>query len=205
MSGTRRGWREDLLALSVLLLLGLGLLSLYGTGYHFFSSLEDPRWVQTSRWERYVARMNGLAFPLLAGIGLALGLCLPQRVASLRFPLLFSLAALSLFGMGTLSGLLRGSGPARAAAGGLTLVLVLALFLVVGLVGAFFLRPGTLTFRIPTRFRQRRLGSLLLHAGILLYALDLVALGGSPYHLAVFWVAALLFLGGSTLAFYSKR
>lgn len=139
--------------------------------------------------------MNAAAAPLVAGLVVVLGLCVPKRMFARRVLLAVS-ARLVTFGI------------AAAVLGhsletGMAAYLAAAALLQTVVVGVTLARGGRITYL--TEGRGRRLGSALLHLGFIVFCFVVVALQGSPaVMLPVFFVSAILLAAGSAMSFYSR-
>lgn len=186
-------WDFALMATTVVLLAGLGLQSFLGTLYSWWAYRTQPGWELTG-YDGFVAAMNAAAAPMLLGLVIVMGLCVPKRLFSHR-----ALVAASgaLLGLGAIVGVVSGD-PATGlaaylAAAGLIQVAVVALT-IKGAGGLAYLREGKLV----------RVGSGLLHLGFIVFAFTVVALQRSALMLPVFWAATALTVGGSLLTFYAR-
>lgn len=188
-----------LLLTAVALLLALGLLALGGTVYAYLASLSDPRWAETPRYASYLARMNALAYPLVAGLLVTLALCIPRRL--LRRAVLALVSA-------TVLAASTGAGLAWGPRSGLT-VLLLASALLQGVVlTATALRAHSLVWE--REGQAARLGSALLHLGFVLFVLNVLVaepgrLLGRPWTGAppgLFTASAVALTAGLLLSFY---
>ncbi len=182
-----------LILATVALLLALGALCVYGTLYSFLASRADQEWTSSAAYELYLGRMNSLAYPLVAGLVLVMGMCVPKRLIPYR--LLPAGAAVL-----ALAALVAAAAGPRASLAAVMLVSLavqaaVAVLAIARHARLFFEREGHLA----------RLGSALLHLGFVLFALDLAALNESPLHITLFWAAALLMTAGTALAFYSEE
>jgi len=190
----RQPWDFALMVITVVLLAGLGLQSFVGTLYSWWAYQTQPGW-ELAGYDGFVAAMNAIAAPMLLGLVVVMGLCVPKRLFSHRTLVAVSAA---MVGLGVVVGVASGS-PATGlatylAAAGLIQVAVVALTMS-GAGGLAYLREGTLV----------RVGSGLLHLGFIVFALTVVALQDSALMLPVFWTATALTVGGSLLAFYARQ
>jgi hypothetical protein len=192
-SRVRAGWDFTLMLLTVVLLAGLGAQSLVGTMYVWWAQRATPGWLEGAGYARYVALMNAIAAPLVVGLVVVIGLCVPKRIFE-RNTLL------------AVSGGLVALGVAWAAAtgsvqNGMAAYLATAAALQVVVVVLTFQRTGAVAYLTEGR---RRLGSALLHLGFIVFCLVVVALQTSAYMLPVFFLSAVLLAGGSALSFYAR-
>jgi hypothetical protein len=157
--------------------------------FYYKSHATQPDWSVPAFQEM----MNRLATPLVVLLILWLVLCIPKRLFSKRVLLGYSTGMLAL-GLAALP-----YGGVRFALGlvlGLSALLQAAILALV-LAGA--------RLRFAGHGLALRAGSALLHLGIVLLTLDLVALQGSPWHIPLFWVATGLLTAGCVLTFYLAK
>ena len=188
----RGGWDFTLMMVTLVLLAALGVQSIAGTGYAWWAERTVEGWEQTG-YGAYVAVMNLIAAPLVVGLVVVIGLCVPKRLLSRR-----ALLAVS-------AGMLLAGAAVWAVAGsltaGLTVYLVVASLLQLAVVVLTLV--GARGLRYLTEGRLVKAGSGLLHMGFLLFALVVVALQDSPWMLPVFYMTAALIMGGMVLSFYA--
>jgi hypothetical protein len=182
------GWDLGLVLLTAATLAAFGALALWGM-FHYKSHALSPGWSVPAFQEM----MNRRAAPLVVLLIVWLALCIPKRLFSRRTLLAYSagmlavaLAALPAGGVRFALGLVLGLSAALQAA---ILALVLS--------GA--------RLRFTGHGLALRAGSTLLHLGVVLFTLDLVALQGSPWHIPLFWVSTALLTAGCVLTFYVAR
>lgn len=187
---TRRavGWDLALVLLTAVTLAAFGALALWGM-FYYKSHAARPDWSVPAFQEM----MNRLATPLVVLLIVWLVLCIPKRLFSRRALLGYSGALLAL-GVAALP--VAGLRPA------LGLVLALSAALQIVILG--FVLAGA-RLRFSGRGLALRAGSTLIHLGLVLFTLDLVALQGSPWHIPLFWVATGLLTGGCLLTFYVAK
>lgn len=197
---------QTLVIATVSILSLLGALCVYGTLYAYFAATADPEWTQTPAYTAYIERMNAMALPLVIALIAVMSLCLPKRFLAPRL---------------------------LVTVGGLTLAVAAALWFTAGAAAAvaLLLITGTLAqgaVVVMTLLRLRhlhfhhqaflaRLGSSLLHFGVVLFILDVAFLEGRPgtalsgwpeaesWGMAVFWVASILTVIGMASSFYHRE
>lgn len=189
-----RGYDFVLMVITLVLLAGLGVQSIIGTGYTWWAQRTDPGWMQTG-YPGYVALMNTIAAPMILGLVIVLGLCVPKRLLS-RMWLIGLSAALVVAG-------LAGWALTGSLTDGLALYLALASLLQLAVVVMTLADARGLTFL--TRGRVVKVGSGMLHMGFILFALVVAALQSSPWMLPVFIASSLLIMVGAVLSFYAGR
>jgi hypothetical protein len=186
------GWDFVLMVVTLVLLAVLGLQSILGTAYAWWAERSIPAWEQVG-YGGYVALMNAIAAPLVIGLVVVIGLCVPKRLLSRRALLVVSAA---LVAVGAIAWLATGS-----ATVGLTAYLVCASLLQLAVV--VLTLAGARSMRYLTEGRLVKVGSGLLHMGFLLFALVVVALQESPWMLPVFYASAAFIMVGTVMSFYA--
>jgi hypothetical protein len=187
---TRRavGWDLALVLLTAVTLAAFGVLALWGM-FYYKSHAVRPGWSVPAFQEM----MNRLASPLVVLLIVWLVLCIPKRLLSRRALLGYSAGMIAL-GLAALP-----FGGVRFALG---LVLGLSALIQTVILGLVL---GGAHLRFAGRGIALRSGSSLLHLGIVLFTLDLVALQGSRWHIPLFWFATALLTAGCLLTFYVAR
>ena len=183
------------LAIISIILLGIiGIISLYGTGFSWLCSLDNPDWTQTFLYSQYLDRMNRTAAPFVLALVVMLGLCIPKRLFSRRLMLVIS-GLMALFAL--IVALLWGG------LWGLGLLLAVGMLIQIAVVILTILRSKALRFEREGFLAS--LGSGLLHLGFVVFVLDFILLQEWPPHLAIFWISAALISLGSLFSFYSPE
>lgn len=190
----QRSWDFGLTVVTVLLLAGLGVQSFIGTLFVWYAQRSDPTWMQTG-YNGYVDVMNAVAAPMIVGLVVVMGLCVPKRLFERRA--LIGVSA-GMVAVGLVVAFVTGTPRA-----GLTAYLALAALIQVGVVvltiagarGPSYLTEGRLT----------KTGSGLLHLGFIIFAIVVVALQRSTLLMPVFWASTVLMVGGTALSFYASR
>ena len=189
----RSGWDFTLIVVTLGLLGLLGVQSLIGTGYTWWAQRTIPNWEQTG-YAGFVSFMNLVAAPLIVGLVIAMGLCVPKRLFDRRT---LAWASVGLLVPGVVAWVATGR-PGF----GLGIYLVLACVIQLAVVVMTLAGASSLTYL--TEGRVTRVGSGLLHMGFLLFALVVVALGASRWMLPVFYASAVLVTVGTALSFYAN-
>jgi hypothetical protein len=190
----QRTWDFALTIVTVVFLGALGVQSFVGTLYTWWAIRSVPGWQQGGGYAAYVDAMNAVATPLIVGLVVVMGLCVPKRLFS-RLGLVWVSLGMVVAGVAT-------GAAARNLVAGLTVYLLLAAVIqlavvaltVAGVRGPSYLTEGRLT----------KTGSGLLHLGFVMFAIVVVALQKSPMMAPVFWTSALLVIGGTALSFYAN-
>lgn len=183
-----------LIIITIGLLVALGLIFIYGTGFSFLASKSNPAWTATLAYPKYLDSMNQLALPFALGLVVVLGLCIPKRIIP-RSALLWANGFLVLLAL-----LLAWLFDLKV---GLGFLLITALLLQAVVVILVLAGSKDLRFEQQSFFVQ--LGSALLHLGLIVFVLDIVLLQKSAYHLFLFWLATFSITVGSALSFYSDE
>jgi hypothetical protein len=141
----------------------------------------------------YMERMNSVTAPFIIALIVLLGVCVPKRLLSARWLGRFA-AALALVA-GTVS-LWLGvkAGLVVVLAASLQLQLVVLVLAAVGSQALHFERSGYWV----------RLGSSLVHLGIILFVLDLFFYRYPLLHLVLFWVTTAAVVLGMLFCFYAQ-
>lgn len=182
-----------LIILTIIILSLIGVLSLYGISYYNYLAV-DPMWTKTVQYDQYINEMNSYLYPLLVLLLISIGLCIPKRLFEQDILIKFSALVL-----------------------GITIILTIFLDLEKGL--GFILSVMTAVQAIVLvltikksrviRFEKEghitRIGSSLLHLGLVIIILNFVSLRDSPFHLAIFWFGVVLMTLGNVFSFYPER
>ena len=189
------GSYDFMLALAtIIILVALSAVSIYGTVVSWLNSVKDPSWTTGFLYIDYLNRMNSYAYPFAIALVLALCMCIPKRFVPRAYLLQLSLILLSLsVALGVIWGFSVGLG----------FILMVSIVIQSTVVIMVLSRSGGLVFEREGLMVQ--LGSSLLHLGFVVFALDLVAIKEIQAHLIVFWASTALIITGSILSFYSRE
>ncbi len=190
---TRSRWDLALMVATLALLGGLGIQSLVGTLYVWWAQRARPDFMQAG-YGAYLEVMNAVALPQVVALVAVMGLCVPKRLFERRWLAAVS-AVMVLAGVGV--GLAQGDAQQGLAAYLGLASLIQAAVVVLTLAGA----P---TLRLLHEGRVAKTGSGLLHMGLLLFGLVVLALRGSAWMMPVFGVATLCIVAGCALAFWPR-
>ncbi len=141
---------------------------------------------------QYMERMNSVISPFLIGLIILLGICVPKRLFSTS--LLNKFAVLLLIIVAAVS-LLFGLKM------GLLLLLLIALFLQTAVL--FLAITGSIHLKFEKKGYWIRLGSSLIHMGLILFILDLFLYQYVTIHLILFWITTTTCVLGMTFCFFS--
>lgn len=191
MDNKTRTYDFVLTIITVCVLVAIGVVCAYGTVFSYFMSQSDPNWTGTTSYGAYLSRMNTLSFPLFIGLLILLVLCIPKRIIAKNF---LYVTTLLMFIIAVLTGYFYGPIP------GLGLILIFTMGIQCYVILKVILGSQGLLFQKESKIA--RLGSGILHLGMILFLYDLIILDKSPLHILVFWFAAALITIGNILSFY---
>ncbi len=182
-----------LIILTALILFTIGLVCVYGITYYNYLAV-NPGWTRTIQYVKYIDDMNSYLYPFLVLLLISLGLCIPKRLLERDTMIKFSAITLGVTVMLTfLSGIEKGLGFILAVMIGVQgIVLVLT-----------FKQSKTIMFE--KEGYVVRLGSSLLHLGVVILIFNFVAMRESLLHITVFWIGTLFVTAGSIFSFYPER
>ena len=191
--GKKWGYDYTLVVATVIVLLAIGLVSLYSIGYYHDAVQQDPGWSAGPSFASYLEMMNTLSFPLVVALLIALGLCIPKRVvprSELKIISAFILGAtVVVYAM-------------RGIQAGLGLLLIIAIAVQTASLALTVLKRGRLMYEKEGYLVQ--LGSALLHLGVIVLLFDIAVLRGHEQHISIFWVSTILLLLGMFFSFYGR-
>lgn len=182
---------------TIVLLAALGVQSLAGTLYSWWAHDAFLNWEKGPGYAAFASVMNVVAAPLVVGIVVVLGLCVPKRIFGRRVLVVVSVGLMAI-------GLVAGT-IGRSLATGMTAYLVAAAMLQAVAVALTVARGGGISY--ITEGRGRNLGSALLHLGFIMFCIVVVALqdASQSLMLGVFFTSAILLAAGSAMSFYARR
>lgn len=182
-----------LIIITTLILAGIGAVSLYGITYYNYLAV-DAQWTQTARYNQYLDDMNTYIYPFLVLLLISLGLCIPKRLFEQDMMIKTSSVILGITVFLTItSGLETGLGFILVV---MTIVQAIVLILTI---------KKSRSIRFEKEGYVVRLGSALLHLGIVILIFNFVNLQNSPYHLSIFWSGMILITSGNIFSFYPKK
>ena len=190
-----RKWGYDytLIVATVVILLAIGLVSLYSIGYYHDQAQEDPGWSAGPNFASYLDMMNTLSFPLVVALLIALGLCIPKRVVPRselnRISALILGATVIVYAL-------------RDIKAGLGLLLIIAIIVQITSLGLTIAKRGRLVYEKEGYLVQ--LGSAMLHLGVIVLIFDIALLRAHALHITIFWVSTILLLLGMFFSFYGR-
>jgi hypothetical protein len=138
--------------------------------------------------------MDSYLYPFLVLLLISLGLCIPKRLFEQDILLKFSAILLGITVILTIFlGLKTG------------LVFILALMTVVQSIVLIMTIRRSKFIRYEKEGYMVRIGSSLLHLGLVLIILNFVSLKDSPYHLLIFWFGVIFITIGNVFSFYPEK
>jgi len=182
-----------LIVLTTAILFAIGIVCVYGiTYYNYLASV--PRWTETTGYLQFINEMNSYLYPFLVLLLIVLGLCIPKRL--FEQDILFKISSLAL---------------------GVTVILTYSLGMETAM--GFILAVITglqaivliLTFKKSrvVRFEKKgyivRMGSSMLHLGIVVLIFNFVTLRENQLHIIIFWAGTILVTAGNLFSFYPER
>ncbi|MCK5217290.1 MAG: hypothetical protein KAJ93_05855 [Methanosarcinales archaeon] len=183
-----------LMIITALTLVMMGLVCLYGIWVYSYAEQSDPFWAETALYEDYINSMNQLMYPFAVLLLIVLGLCIPKRIISKKQLLA---AGAVLLGMTFIVERLTGINTS------LEFLLGVSILLQTVVVILTILRQSGLKYENEGYFI--RVGSSMLHLGVVLFIFDFVSMRSSIHHISIFWVATVLITAGTVLSFYSDK
>jgi len=172
----------------------LGIISVICVSAMFYFKMAAIHHLEpTAQWA-YQNMMNGIVAPFIVALILLLGICVPKRLLPTAWLHRFT------------GGLLLAAGLTILLAGlhaGLLLVLFASLALqAVVLVLAL---AGSAALNFETKNYWVRLGSSLVHLGLILFVLDLYYHRHHTLHLVLFWITTGSVVLGMLFCFYAEQ
>jgi hypothetical protein len=188
-----KNYDYHLVIMATLILFAIGLVCVYGIAYYNYLSV-NPEWTKTIQYDRYLNQMNSYLYPFLVMLLLSLGLCIPKRLFGQDILIKFSVIIMGVTVLLTfLLGIEKG------------LVFVLAAMTVVQFIVLALTFRKSRAIRIEKQGFFGRLGSALLHLGLVILILDFVGLRESYLHISIFWIGVILIFVGNSFSFYPDR
>ena len=158
----------------------------------FYFKLAQVQQMEPAIKAAYMSKMNTVISPFLIILILLLGICVPKRLLPtqwlVRFTALLGVVALAVsFFQGIKMGL----------------VVVLAAALVLQIIVLVLVVIGSERLNFTKKGYWVRVGSSLLHMGMILFVLDLFFYRQQTLHLILFWVTTGATVLGMTFCFYA--
>lgn len=182
-----------LIVLTTFILFAIGIVCVYGISYYNYLA-SGHGWTGTTGYLQFIDDMNSYLYPFLVLLLVSLGLCIPKRL--FEQDILVKISALAL-GVTVILTFLWGIEKA----------LGFILAVITGLQGVVLI----LTFNKnrAIRFEKEgylvRMGSSMLHLGIVILIFNFVTLRESQFHILIFWAGTLFVTAGNIFSFYPER
>ncbi len=177
-----------ILATTVVLCI-ISLICIYGM---FYFKLAQVHQMAPAVKAAFMDRMNSVVAPFIIMLILLLGICVPKRLLPTawlnRFALLLVIAAVT---CSLIKGIKFG------------LLIILAASLLLQLIVLVLALAGSTSLHFEKKGYWVRLGSSLIHLGLILFILDLFFYQEKILHLALFWITTTSTVLGMTFCFYS--
>ena len=158
----------------------------------FYFKLAQVHQLPAAEKVGYMDSMNTVLAPFLIALIVLLGICVPKRLLPTswlnRFSVILVLLALA-------AGFIWGIK--------VSLALVLIVSLVLQVVVLFMALAGSKELNFEKKGYWVRVGSSLLHLGLILFALDLFFYRYQVLHLVLFWITTASTLLGMVFCFYA--
>jgi len=186
----RNSYDFYLILATALVLFAISLISIYGMFYFKFAQIQQ---MVPAVKIAYMNRMNSFVAPFIMILILLLGICVPKRLLPTawlnRVTMLLTIgAALAGFIVGVKAGL----------------ILILAASLVLQLAVFFLALAGSRNLHFHKKGYWVRLGSSLIHLGLILFVLDLLLYERKSLHLFLFWITTGASVAGMVFCFYAE-
>ena len=179
-----------LILATTIILFAICLISIYGMFYFKFAQIHQ---MAPALKITYMNRMNTVIAPFAVCLILLLGICVPKRL----LPTAWLNRATLLLLVGTvLTGLIWG--------GRASLYFILAASLILQVVVLLMALSGSKKLNFHKKGYWVRLGSSLIHLGLILFVLDLLLYEKMTLHLFLFWVTTGTSVFGMVFSFYAE-
>jgi len=181
-----------LIILTALILLGTGIVCLLSIVYYNYLAM-IPDWTRTVEYLDYIEQMNSYLYPFLVLLLITLGACIPKRLFDQEFLVKFSITTLAITLIITISyGIEAGLG------------FILAVMIAVQSFVLIMTFKKSRSIRFEKEGYISKLGSSLLHLGIVILMFNFVSLRDSALHIAIFWVGMIMITAGNIFSFYPE-
>jgi hypothetical protein len=178
-----------ILATTVVLFI-ISVICIYGM---FYFKLAQVNQLATVEKINYMNTMNSVLAPFLIALIVLLGICVPKRLLPTvwlnRFSVMLVLFALVAAFLGDVK---------------LSLVLVLVVSLVLQFVVLILACAGSTELNFEKKGYWVRVGSSLLHLGLIVFVLDFFFYRSLTLHLVLFWVTTVSLFLGMVFCFYAE-
>ncbi len=180
-----------LILATVAVLFAISAICIYGMFFFKFAQVHE---MAPAVKAAYMMGMNRIMAPFLILLLLLLGVCVPKRLLPTqwlnRFAVLIGFAAM---GVSLWQGVVAG----------LLVILVASLFLQAAVLVLALIGSEALHFE--KKGYWVRVGSSLIHLGLILFVLDLFLFRYQTLHLILFWVTTIATVAGLLASFYAEN
>lgn len=171
-------------------LFAISLISIYGMFYFKFAQIHQMAPVVKIG---YMDRMNTIVAPFIICLILLLGICVPKRLLPTVW--LNRVTAILLIGV-VITGFIYGVK--------VSLFFILAASLILQIIVLILALAGSKTLHFHKKGYWVRLGSSLIHLGLIIFILDLFFYGNKSVHLFLFWITTGASILGMLFCFYAE-
>jgi hypothetical protein len=182
-----------LILLTTAILFAIGVVCVYGITYYNYLAIV-PGWTETVGYLQFINEMNAYLYPFLVLLLICLGLCIPKRLFEQDILIKISLFAIAITVILTFSF-------------GMEIAMGFILAVITGLQGVVLIL--TINKNRAIRFEKEgylvRMGSSMLHLGIVILIFNFVTLRESQFHILIFWGGTLFVAAGNIFSFYPER
>ena len=179
-----------LILATVLVLFAISLISIYGMFYFKFAQIHQ---MSPAVKMSYMSRMNSFVAPFIMGLILLLGVCVPKRLLPTVW--LNRVAILLIVGA-VLAGFIGGVK--------ISLFIILGTSLILQVIVLILALGGSENLHFHKKGYWVRLGSSLIHLGLILFVLDLLLYEKKNLHLFLFWITTGASVVGMLFCFYAE-
>ena len=179
-----------LILATTIILFAICLISIYGMFYFKFAQINQ---MAPALKITYMNRMNTVISPFAVCLILLLGICVPKRLLPTAW---LNRATLLLLVSTVLSALIWG--------GRASLYFILSTSLILQIVVLLMALSGSKKLDFHKKGYWVRLGSSLIHLGLILFILDLLLYEKMTLHLFLFWVTTGTSVLGMVFSFYAE-
>ena len=179
-----------LILATALVLFAISLISIYGMFYFKFAHIHQ---MAPAIKMSYMNRMNSVVAPFIIILILLLGICVPKRLLPTVW---LNMAAVILIICSAVTGFFAGI---KA-----SLFLILGASLFLQLIVLILAMGGSKNLHFHKKGYWVRLGSSLIHLGLILFVLDLLLYERKTLHLFLFWITTGASVVGMFFSFYAE-
>lgn len=178
-----------LILATVAVLFAISIICIYSM---FYFKIAQVQHMESAIKAAYMSKMNTVISPFLIILILLLGICVPKRLLPTRWLVRFSvLLAVAALAVSFFQGIKMG------------LVVVLAAAFILQVFVLIMALSGSERLNFTKKGYWVRVGSSLLHMGMILFVLDLFFYKQQALHLVLFWVTTVATVLGMIFCFYA--